>query len=240
MPIGEVDASDVGPLLDLARDEIGWQAVLSLASQLNDDTAAAPGVRERVLLAQAKSDDAAIAAEGLRQLIDSHGASGERWGLLGGRYKQLWRAANAESAESAEAAESAGHLRKAIDAYERGAALEHNEYYAVSNLPALYLNLEPPAVDAARLAARIASTRCEQQIVDGTADEWARPTLLLLAFAARDLPRAQELAAAVCEEGPASWKIETTISDLLMLVPSEDNADAAAFQSVVAELQSLL
>ena len=56
----------------------------------------------------------------------------ERQGLIGGRYKRLYREAKIE-------ADRARYLKKAIENYERGMTLDLNDYYPSSNLPALYL-----------------------------------------------------------------------------------------------------
>ena len=104
------------------------------------------------------------AAGALKQLIRDVEPTSERWGLLGGRYKQLRNAATTE-------AERARYLDLAIDAYEQGMRFDLNDYYPTSNLPRLYrLRGGEGDEQKAVVAAMVTVAACERGV------GWARTT----------------------------------------------------------------
>src|SRR5436305_934231 len=56
---------------------------------------------------------------------------------------------------------------------------------------------------------------CRAAIRAGTADEWARPTLLGVAFGRGDVQDARALLQDVKREGAVAWQLESTVNDLL-------------------------
>ncbi len=78
-------------LLTLVRDILGWEELLSYVKTLSSDLQKRPFVKEQVLLAQSKQGDHETAIAGTEMLMKQFGESAERWGLLGGRYKRLYR-----------------------------------------------------------------------------------------------------------------------------------------------------
>ena len=157
-------------------------------------------------VARAGNNLQAIAA--LDTLIKTMGATPERLGLMGGRYKRLERAA-------ASAADKRQALAKAIDCYEQGMQLDLNDYYCSSNLPRLYRTRGRAGDDErAQTALRLTIAACERARRLNLADEWLRPTLLAAAFDLGEPDKAEELAEAVMDEGPAVWKVESVLADL--------------------------
>lgn len=79
-------------LLCLIRDELEWDDVVAFIDALPDRTRKLPFVHEQYLLAVGNTGKNEQAIANLEQLIREHGDSPERRGLIGGRYKRLWRA----------------------------------------------------------------------------------------------------------------------------------------------------
>ena len=80
-------------LLYLLRDHTGWQETVVYIDSLPDSIRLLPMVREQYCLAQSKAGDHLAAIGALEELMRISGASSEREGLIGGRFKSLYRAA---------------------------------------------------------------------------------------------------------------------------------------------------
>ena len=129
--------------LELARDKVSWQAVVAFTERLPDVVRKLPVVREQQLLAEANLGEPEQSVASLQQLIENHGETPERLGLIGGRYKRLYRAARDERVQKGEARPSGQErrlLNRAIDAYTQGMELDFNEYYCSCNIPQLLLD----------------------------------------------------------------------------------------------------
>jgi hypothetical protein len=209
--------------------------VLTYLDRLPRVLAQHPLVREQRALALGKLRAPTEAAAELQSLIDFEGPTPERWGLLGGRYKELYRAAGAD-------ADRRRYLDRAIDAYEHGMLLDLNGYYSSSNLPRLYRarNGDGDAERAAEAGA-ITLRACNRAIQLGIADEWTRPTLLGCAFSSGDAADARRVADEVEREGADAWKLDTTLLDLEADVRSQPDAGVQAeLEEVLARLTALL
>jgi hypothetical protein len=187
---------------------VGWQETLDYIGRLPDRLQRHPLVVEQRCLALSEAGNVARAAAELEVLIDREGASSERLGLLGGRYKRLWQTAATD-------AQRRRHLDAAIDSYERGMLLDLNDYYPASNLARL-ARARGADGDEQRAATALAVTAvaCRRAIDLGVADPWARPTLLGAAFDRGDVEGARRLADEVEREGAARWQLATMLSDL--------------------------
>jgi len=206
----------------LVRDEVGWGDALNFVLTLPDSTRHLAVVQEQELLALAESGQPLEAIGRLETLVAQQGDSAERQGLIGGRYKRLWRAAQKERVARGEAeptTEEQRYLNKAIEHYTRGMELDYNLYYCSSNLPQL-LRARGKAGHAERAAVvdQFVLAACARALKRGEHDEWLRPTLLGAAFRARDVQKAEELADQVEEEGAATWKLASTLADLQLAV----------------------
>lgn len=196
-------------LLKLVRDTRGFERTLEFIEQLPQALRDLPFFVEQRALAIAKARDPLSAIGPLQTLIEREGATPEREGLLGGRYKQLWRTERNQDRNRA-----ARYLAKAIEHYDLGRELDLNEYYAASNLPLLLKTRGAPG-DVER-GARIATcvvAACERAIARRSADEYVYPTLLVAAFHAGDVAKAQELAERV-RQSPSDWKLSAALADL--------------------------
>lgn len=209
-------------LLILVRDEAGWKPVLEFVERLPENARELPLVQEQQQLALAQAGQPLEAIGRLEQLIEQQGESPERHGLIGGRYKRLWKAerdARRARGEPQPSADERRFLNKSIEHYTKGMELDLNEYYCSCNLPDL-LRARSRAGDVERAAAidALVVAACDRALKRGQSDEWLRPTLLVAAFRARDIVKAEELADQVESEGAAAWKLDSVLADLRLAV----------------------
>jgi tetratricopeptide (TPR) repeat protein len=191
-------------LLYTLRDCTDFNTTLEFVDKLPADLKNSSLVKEQRALALSKSGDHDDAIGALRELIRTSGDTSERRGLLGGRYKDKWKNVTKDPAD----------LSRAITEYENGMRLDLNDYYPSSNLARLYRTRNRKGdEDKARISASITLVACERARERNSNDEWLNPTLLGSAFDAGDVEKAQELADKIGEEGPAAWKLDTTLKD---------------------------
>jgi MAP3K TRAFs-binding domain len=222
-------------LRDTAKVPDDWTYLLQYIERLPEYLRRQPLVLEYRAFALAKRNDVAAAAATLQQLIAYQGGSSEQFGLLGGRYKQLMKAA--EKTE-----QKRYYLNKAIETYEKGMQLDLNDYYPSSNLPRLYRERgsEEDLLRASETAA-IATEACRRAISLGLGDKWAKPTLLGLAFFRGDVVDAEQLKLRVQSEDPGAWQSKTTLEDLSLDIEQQaDPATREALSKILKELQPLL
>jgi len=197
-------------LLRVVRDHIGWAQLIRYIEELPAVFHHHPYVVEQRCLALANTGDAVSAAARLEALINAEGAASERLGLLGGRYKQLWR-------DATTAADRRRYLDRAIDAYERGMRLDLNAYYPASNLSRLYRSRKARGDEAKALeAGAITVAACRRALELGVEDEWVRPTLLAAAFDQGNVNEARRALTMVEGEGADAWKLASTYADLAL------------------------
>ncbi|MGA7054307.1 MAG: TRAFs-binding domain-containing protein [Mycobacterium sp.] len=220
---------------DTARDPDDWRYLLQYIERLPAHLARQPLVLEYRALALAKQGDVAAAASTLEQLIADHGGTPERFGLLGGRYKDLMR--NADTPQ-----QKRSHLNKAIESYEKGMRLDLNDYYPATNLPRLYRQRgSDDDLRRAGEAAVIATEACRRAVSLGLSDEWTKSTLLGMAFYRGDVVDAEQLKSRVEDEGPGAWQLDSTLRDLGTDVEQQDDpAIREALSEILAVLRQLL
>jgi hypothetical protein len=197
---------------------------------LPDELRRSPLVKEQSALAKSKSGNHDDAIGALRELIRTSGDTSERRGLLGGRYKKKWNS-NKDPAD----------LSRAIVEYEAGMKLDLNDYYPSSNLARLYRSRKGKDDDVkARISAAVTLIACERARIRNSNDEWLNPTLLGAAFDAVDIAKAQELTNQVIVDGPAAWKVDTTLSDCKMAAELHEEPRRGELLNLVAQLEWLL
>jgi hypothetical protein len=205
-------------LVTLVRDSLGWEALIEYAENLPEGLQANPFIKEQVLLARSKTGQHREAIEGIKKLIEMHGDSPERRGLIGGSYKRLWRDARDKRMAAGEAPpglQETADLKAAIENYSLGMELDYNEYYCACNLPLLlYESGTEDDLDLSKFIGRQVVRTCERKIRRGEDDGWAKPTLLVSAFLSQDLDKVNELALAVVNQGPAAWELQSALSDV--------------------------
>jgi hypothetical protein len=222
-------------LMYLLRDAGQWQAVLDYIDTLPEKLRSLPVMQEQRILAESKTGDHVKAIAALEKLIEDHGDSSERRGLLGGRYKKLY-------ASATDPDEKAGYLDNAIDQYSRGMHLDLNNCYPSSNLPRLLrlraLGGDDRAADAAASVALYAADRARNRNPN---DEWINPTLIGAAFDAGDVQSAKKLYQEVRKVGAPKFHLDTTIPDLELSVELTRAPDLKAqLSAILADLKRLL
>jgi tetratricopeptide (TPR) repeat protein len=221
-------------LLHLLRDHAKWDDALAFIDSLPQAIQLLPTVREQRCLALSKTGDHAAAIGALEELIKLSGATSEREGLIGGRFKSLYR--------SAAEPQKPQYLSEAIKHYERGMKLDLNDYYPSCNLPRLYqARGRSGDEDRARAAATVARLACQRELDRNAATEWTRPTLLGMAFDAGDVAAAEEICDQVSDEGAARWKLDTTLTDLKQSAAQARDADTrAGLEAVCLRLAAMV
>jgi len=235
-PAGEMKLASAAVEVALAlRDHAGWRDVVAYIDALPSNLRGLSALQEQRALACSQEGDHTQAIAALKSLVQLKGATPERCGLLGGRYKRLYQAA-------ATAGERAPYLKQAIDWYEQGMMLDLNEYYCASNLPHLYRGRGKPGdVDRASNVQALVVLACERAKARNASDEWLRPTLLGVAFDLGNLEKARVLTDEVFEEGAERWKLVSTIGDLRVSVSQLQDPDKKpGFAQLLARLEALL
>ena len=205
-------------LLMLVRDISGWKGVQEYADTLPPTLKDCAFVKEQLLLSRSKQGDRPEAIAGLEELIESYGDNAERRGLIGGRYKKMWRDLRhkREESNSAEASlEEIGYLDSAIESYTLGMELDFNEYYCASNLPNLLRTRgEDDDENQAKFIDQMVLKICERKIDRGEDDGWVKSTLLGAAFRSENIKKVKQLARDVAKQGPADWELNSILEDI--------------------------
>lgn len=176
-----------------------------------------PTIQEQRLLALSYSSTELDAVSHLNLLIQTSGPSSERYGLLGGRFKRLYKKAKEAGREK----ETKKYLNKAIESYENGMMQDLNDYYPTCNLPALLrLRGRPTDFEKAKFAAALTVAACKRAIHLGVADEWLPQTLLLNAFEAEDLNEIEQCIETITDGNHAQWKLDSTIDTIRQRIES--------------------
>ena len=232
--ISQAVALEVAALL---RDCVGWKESIEYIDALPGSIRELDLLQEQRCLAQSKTGDHRAAIAALEELVRRRGDSSERQGLIGGRYKKVANEAKQKGDQPAHR----DYLGRAIDHYEHGMRLDLNDYYPTSNLPRLYKERgDEGDAERAVVAAEIAMLACERAKARNAQDGWTNPTLLGLAFDAADVPAAKRYVKEVRRDGPAVWKLETTIADLERSVQQvKDPAQREALAELLGELRAL-
>lgn len=217
-------------LLYLLRDCTDWGTTVQFIDSLTDDLRNSPLVKEQRALALSKAGDHDTAIGALRELIKASGDTSERRGLLGGCYKKKWAKEG-----------NATDLDRAITQYEAGMNLDLNDYYPASNLARLYRTRRRKGDDdKARISAAVTLTACGRARTRNSSDEWLNPTLLGAAFDAGDVEKARELADQVASDGPAAWKLQSTLEDCRTAAQLYEEPNRSELLDIIAGLERLL
>jgi len=222
-------------LLFLIRDYLGWKDTVEFVGRLPDDIRKTPVIREQYCLALSNSGEPLEAIGALEELVQLSGDSSERQGLLGGRYKRLYN-------QGPDPVDRKRYLQKAIQHYEQGMFLDLNDYYPSCNLPRLLRERGRQGdLERAQAVAQVVVAACERARRLQISDEWLNPTLLGAGFDAGDVVKARELLDLVEEEGPAAWKLDTTIADLeRSAAQAQDEKTRQDLLEIIAKLRALL
>ncbi len=195
-------------LRDCADATEDWNVLLGFIDGLPDELKSLDEVAEQRALALSYAGRHVEAIASLEALVTRSGPTQERLGLLGGRYKRLFKQAVTHG-------DRQQALARSIDNYERGMELDLNEYYCASNLPSLYRARNRKGdEERAQSVLRMVIVACERARRRGAIDPWLKATLLVAAFDAGDADRAEELADEVENEDSAKWQLSSVMSAL--------------------------
>lgn len=221
-------------LLKLFEGLGAWQNIVDLVSKLSPEITGQAKVVELLNLARSKLGNPLEAVGALENLIQTFGATSEREGLLGGRYKELF--------SQAKGRDKVRYLNCAIKHYELGMMQDLNDYFPSCNLPRLYRTRNAPGdLKKAADVANVVYYACERARRRNLSDEWLRPTLLGAAFDAGDVEAATGLLAEIEQEDAGSWRLDATIPDLeLSLQYVLDEARRAKLAEIITRLRTLL
>jgi len=87
----------------------------------------------------------------------------------------------------------------------------------------------------------VTAVACRAAILNGSADNWTRSTLLANAFDRGDVAEAVSVATEVLAEGLPAWQLESTIANLrTSLAHHRDSTVRAALLPVIARLERAL
>lgn len=222
-------------ILPFVRDALGdWQKTIAYIDSLPAVIRKTSFVQEQRALASSKDGDHHGAIAALRTLISLSGPTPERLGLVGGRYKKLYR----ESIEQGKP--HPPYLKDAIASYEAGMHLDLNEYYCSCNLPSLYRERNGQG-DHDRAIAVAAASRlaCERARQRGSDDPWLPPTLLGLAFSEGNLEAVEQLCDEITGKSGIDWQLESTLSDLKAHSSFHAARDPRLSEALIKPLQRL-
>lgn len=221
-------------ILYMLRDSTDFATTAAYIDTLPKDLRELPVVREQRALAMSKTGDHLEAIAALHELIALRGETSERAGLVGGRYKRLYR----EALAARKTSEAAPWLDHAIDWYRRGMMADLNDFYPMSNLPRLLRERGNPGdEEEARMVAAATRAACERTLRREPNHPWVRQTLLGQAVDARDLDTVKRLAAEVSRTASPAWHLDTTDADLRASIAQiADGQQKAAFEAAIASL----
>ena len=198
-------------VMKLIRDCVGWSETVEYIDSMPESLRLRPEVQEQRLLALSHTATAEEAIAQLQLLVEKFGPSSERSGLIGGRYKRLYRAAKEAGHETA----ARRNLNQAIKHYYEGMMLDLNDYFPTCNLPVLLRARNRPGdLELAKFTAGVTLRACERARKLNAEDEWLRPTLLVAAFDAEDAIEAARLADEIELESTSEWKLATLLDDI--------------------------
>ena len=202
-------------LLYLIRDAGDWEGVRDFVESLPGPVRRTETIQEQHYLAISQLGEHEAAIAGVQQLIGRFGATPERCGIIGGRFKRLYRDARKRREEEGlqkPAADERGHLKEAIRYYQQGMKLDLNEYYCACNLPALLRDRgkkgDPERADAIDT---LVVTACRLAEERGSRDPWLPDTLFGTAFRRGDVAVLDDIVEEI--EAGTPWRLGSTLRD---------------------------
>ncbi len=222
-------------VFNLVRDRLGWSQALDFILALPSDIAEQAYFRDQYCLAIAKTGKAEESIVALEQLIELDGATCERYGLLGGRYKSLFY-------QEKDSSLRAHYLDLSIENYTAGMNLDLNEYYCACNLPRLLKSRDAKGdSEKATFIANLVIHVCEVRKGLEKSDGWENPALLGATFDIEDVRQVTEIAAKINRASQEEWHLESSLPDLFLSAGLVNDSDARQeFIEIVNRLASLV
>lgn len=211
-PIHDREAGIVIDLLLSYRDVKGYDDMVTLVSEMPPPVARSVLVQEQTAFALNRLGRSEEAQRILESVIDEHGPSSETLGLLGRVFKDRWEHARANG----RGLEAAAHLRRAIAAYRHGFESDWRDAFPGINALTLLDAQEPNQAEFRQLLP-VVRYAVQRRLDGGGADYWDHASMLELRVLSEDGDGAEREAGECLVRSPASWYLETTVRNLVIL-----------------------
>lgn len=229
-------------LLSLLRDTAHWQAVRDFVESLPAATREVEVIQEQYFLALSALGEHERAIAGVLALIKRFGATQERCGLVGGRYKRLfWQARKQREAEQSTepSLDERQYLKSAIEYYEKGMLLDLNEYYCACNLPALLRARNKRGDDERARAIDVqVVAACVRAKQVGSKDPFLNNTLFGTAFRQGNVAALEDITEEI--EADTAWELGTTLEDAKDWIRQAPEESRAELSGIVERLRAAL
>ncbi len=227
-------------LVYLVRDCLNWQSVREFVERLPAEAARTEAIQEQYFLALSELGEHEKAIAGLQELNRRFGATPERCGIIGGRFKRLFREERKRRREAGEEQPSVNeryYLNQAIQSYEEGMLLDLNEYYCAGNLPGLLRDRgrnedqeRATAIDTQVVAACRRAEKMHSQ------DPFLADTLFGTAFRQGDLAALEAIVEEV--EAGIPWRLGTTLHDAEEWIQQASAAKRPDLMAILGRLRT--
>jgi hypothetical protein len=221
-------------LVVAVRDHLSWGELFNLIHAMPDGALKDPFFLEQKANALAKQGRYHKAIALLHSIIQKHGPTPERWGTLGGRYREL-------ADEEPNRTKKRQYLAAAIDAYRKGMGLDLNEFYCAQKLLVTLVERrrEEDLKEAERCAvtARFAARRAEELNPE---EEWVDGALAVIAFFYQDAGGARKQIDAILDKGWPNWKLVGLVRDLESVLTGIEEQKQEPFRELISEMTESL
>jgi hypothetical protein len=229
-------------LTALIRDACSWSELIAFVDTLPPEMQKNTYIREQYLLGKSELGEPLLAIKQLEKMIETLGDTAERRGIIGGRWKRIWKAERElrkKNKINAPSFVESGYLDKAIQNYQKGMMLDLNEYYCAGNLPNLLVARGKYGdAEQAAFLDRVVIMTTRRKIDRGEDDGWARSTLLGAAFREANLERIDTLLVEVVGENPALWQLKSTLEDIKTTI--DNKADEQVKEALTSRYDQLI
>jgi MAP3K TRAFs-binding domain len=225
-----IDPAAILDVLKKYRDLSDWDNVIRFADGLDPSLRESPEVMQIVALAfnrRGSPQDQERAIAMMNRLVATTGGDSESFGILGRIYKDRFT----QTGERED-------LRRAIDSYRAGFEKQPADYYPAINLIQL-LSISGDADERRELTQLIPRVRelVMDRIRDEPVDYWELATALQLAALAGDWNQAADLGRRMRAKAPATWMLNSTLSQLKGLGDrTMTDADRAQLRRLIHDL----
>ena len=222
-------------LVQAVKDGLHWAELQALIERLPEHALKEDSFfLEQQALAIGKQGQLNDSAALLETIIASEGATPERLGTLGSRYRTL-----------AQGSRNRGIKRKyqaqAVSAFRRGMFLDLNSYYCSYKLMVMLTERDRSGdlEDARRCSeyVRVAIKRTREM---GVSDEWLNGTEATTAFFDADVTTARRSIHAVLDQGWSNWKMVGLSADLSIILDKMPSRKRKVFQKIYLELDAFM
>ncbi len=221
-------------LVATVRDHLNWGELKDVLERLPDRVSEQAFFLEQRAMVLGRLGKLGDAIGLLEAVAKKHGATPDRQGNIGGRYRELARSQT--NRQKRRVSQS-----RAVDAYHDGMQLDLNEYYCAHKLLVALIERDRTGdrERAVRCAEHVGLACRRAQDLDRT-DEWLDSTLLIHACFEEDLDRALELLDRILDKGWANWKLSGLCNDLGPILAGMSDTQRKQFTAITDGLREAL